>query len=56
MWSPVSHLHAVMESPALRDVYNKCLPLLTDYHTELMQTKDFYQAIQSIANGPDYPN
>jgi oligopeptidase A len=54
MWSPVSHLHAVMESEALRAAYNACLPLLTEYHTELLQNESLYQAIQSIANGPEY--
>src|SRR5690349_19803888 len=25
-WSPVSHLHSVLQSDALRDAYNICLP------------------------------
>lgn len=53
-WSPISHLHSVLSSPALREAYNICLPLLTEYHTELMHNETLYQAIQSIANSPDF--
>lgn len=54
MWSPVSHLHAVMETEALRAAYNTCLPLLTEYHTELMQNEFLYRAIKSIADSSEY--
>ncbi len=54
MWSPVSHLRAVMESESLRNAYNTCLPLLVEYHTELMQNETLYKAIQSIADSADY--
>lgn len=54
MWSPVSHLHSVKESEALRAAYNACLPLLTEYQTDLMQNENLYQAIYSIANNPNY--
>jgi len=54
VWSPVAHLHAVAESEGLRAAYNACLPLLTDYHTELMQNEALYNAIKSIADGPIY--
>lgn len=53
-WSPVSHLHAVMETEALREAYNACLPLLTEYSTELMQNETLYRAVKSIADGPLY--
>jgi len=54
MWSPISHLHAVMESEELRAAYNACLPLLTEYHTEMMQNETFYQAIKSVSESPAY--
>jgi len=50
VWSPVAHLHAVMQSEALREVYGICQIILTEYHTELMQNEKLFQAIQSIAN------
>lgn len=54
LWSPISHLHAVMESEGLRAAYNACLPLLTEYHTEMMHNEQLYQAVQSIADGPEF--
>jgi len=54
MWSPVSHLHAVMESEELRAIYNACLPLLTEYHTEMMQNETLYQAVKSIAESAEF--
>lgn len=54
IWAPISHLHSVMESEALREAYNKCIPLLTEYHTEIMQNKKLHQAIQAIKASADY--
>jgi oligopeptidase A len=54
VWSPVSHLHSVLETEALRAAYNACLPLLTEYHTELMQNETLYKAVLSIAEGHEY--
>ncbi len=54
MWSPVSHLHAVMESDELREAYNACLPLLTDYQTDLLQNEKLFQAIKTLSDQPDH--
>lgn len=54
MWAPISHLHNVMESDVLRTVYSECLPLLTEYHTELLQNEALYQAICSLEESPSY--
>lgn len=54
LWSPIAHLHAVMESPALRTVYNEALPLLTQYQTELSQNETLYQAILYLSTQPNY--
>ncbi len=48
-WSPISHLNAVANNPALREAYNAGLPMLTDYHTELGHNQALYQAITQIA-------
>lgn len=53
-WSPISHLHGVMENEGLRAAYNKCLPLLTEYNTEIMQNENLYYAVQSIAQSDEY--
>ena len=54
-WSPISHLRAVAESEELRSAYNNCLPLLTEYSTEISQNEVLYKAIQSLTSHPEYP-
>jgi len=53
-WSPVRHLHSVLDSEALRTAYNSCLPKLSAYYTELGQHEGLYRAYQRIADGPEY--
>ena len=48
-WSPVSHLNSVVNSPALRDSYNLCLPLLSDFQTDLAQSEPLYRAYARVA-------
>lgn len=43
VWGPVAHLNAVVSTPALRDAYNACLPLVTEFHTELGQNRALYE-------------
>jgi oligopeptidase A len=47
-WSPLAHLHAVVNSPALRDCYQSCLPKLTAYEAAIGHNQVLYDAIQSI--------
>jgi len=37
VWSPIGHLNAVANSPEMREAYNACVPLLTEYSSELGQ-------------------
>ena len=53
-WSPVSHLNAVMNSPELRDAYNSCLPLLSQFSTEMGQNQALYTAYQQLAQSDAY--
>ncbi len=48
-WSPVRHLNSVKSSPELRDAYNSCLPLLSEYSSEVSQNRDLYQGYRNIA-------
>jgi oligopeptidase A len=54
MWSPVAHLNAVKNSPALREAYNEGLPRISDYHTEVAQDERVYRAYKQIAGAPTY--
>ena len=47
-WSPVGHLNGVMNSEPLRAAYNACLPLLSEYYTDLAQSEPLYRAYQHI--------
>jgi oligopeptidase A len=53
-WSPVSHMNAVVNSDELREAYNACLPLLSEYSTEIGQNEALYQAYRDLADGPRY--
>ncbi len=48
VWSPVGHLNAVMNSEPLRVAYNDCLPLLSEFHTDLAQSERLYRAYAGI--------
>lgn len=54
VWSPVSHMNSVVNSEALRQAYNACLPKLSEFGTELGQNEALYQAYKKIAEGPEY--
>ncbi|MGV6858378.1 MAG: M3 family metallopeptidase [bacterium] len=53
-WSPASHLNSVMNSDALRESYNACLPLLTEYSTDIGQNEKLFLAYKSISEGNDF--
>lgn len=47
-WAYFSHLHAVQNTNKIRKIYNRCLPLLVQYETKLLQYTKLYKAILSI--------
>ena len=53
-WSPVGHMNAVVNSDELRDAYNSCLPLLSEYSTRIGQNKKLYEAFQSIVDSGSF--
>ena len=50
LWSPVSHLNSVKNSDELREVYESCLPLLSEYSTFIGQHQGLFDAYQQIAD------
>ena len=52
-WSPVAHLNAVRNDPALRKAYNACLGKLTDYHSEIGQNEALFNAFEEVAQKED---
>jgi oligopeptidase A len=53
VWSPVSHLNAVVNSEALREVYNACLAQKTAYATEVEQNEALCEIYKAILARPD---
>jgi oligopeptidase A len=47
-WSPVGHLNGVMNNEALRERYNACLPLLSEYGTDLSQNERLFHAYSLV--------
>ncbi|WP_350016287.1 M3 family metallopeptidase [Rhodanobacter sp. IGA1.0] len=55
-WAPVSHLHSVADSEALREVYAPAEEKLTDHAIELGQNRELYAAVQALADAADFPS
>lgn len=53
-WSPVSHLNSVKNSPELREAYESCLPLLSDFSTYVGQHEGLYQAYLKLSHSAEY--
>ena len=53
-WSPVSHLHSVADSEALREAYGPAEEKLTEHAIELGQNRALYAAVQALADAPDF--
>ena len=53
-WAPVSHLHAVADSEALRKVYGPAEERLTDHAIELGQNRALCAAVQTVRDAPDF--
>ncbi|EGL53653.1 MAG TPA: oligopeptidase A [Methylophaga aminisulfidivorans] len=54
VWSPVSHMNSVVNSDELRKAYNACLPMLSEFGTELGQNEDLYRAYKQLAESEAY--
>ncbi|MCW5593680.1 MAG: M3 family metallopeptidase, partial [Burkholderiales bacterium] len=54
-WSQVSHLNAVVNSPALREAYNAALPRVTQFSTEQAQDLRLYGRFKALAASPGFP-
>lgn len=54
VWSPIAHLNAVVNTPELRDAYNACLPLLSEYMSELGQNERLYRAYREVREAPGF--
>ncbi|HEU4353787.1 MAG TPA: M3 family metallopeptidase [Burkholderiales bacterium] len=53
-WGQVAHLHAVMDSPELREVYNTNLPKVTKYWTELGQNLQLFEKYKALRDSNEF--
>ncbi|TRX54927.1 oligopeptidase A [Thalassomonas sp. M1454] len=54
MWSPVSHMNSVVNTDELRDAYDSCLAMLSEYGTWVGQHQGLFNAYQQLADSPAY--
>ena len=53
MWGPVAHLNAVLSTPEMREAYNTCLPLITEFDTEVGQSEALYALFSQLERDVD---
>ena len=53
-WGVVGHLHAVKDSPDLRDAYNENLPKVTEYWTELGQNLALFNKYKALRASAEF--
>ena len=53
-WGQVAHLHAVMDNPELREVYNANLPKVTKYWTELGQNQQLFEKYKALKGSSEF--
>jgi oligopeptidase A len=53
-WGQVSHLHAVLDSPALREAYNANLPKISKYWTELGQNEALFAKYKVLEKSKEF--
>ncbi|APF61508.1 oligopeptidase A [Vibrio cholerae] len=54
IWSPVSHMNSVVNSDELREAYESCLPLLSEYRTWVGQHKGLFDAYKTIKESAEF--
>jgi oligopeptidase A len=53
-WGQVTHLNAVVNTPALREAYNANLPKVTAFHTEFGQDQRLFAGYRALAAAPGF--
>jgi oligopeptidase A len=53
-WGQVEHLHAVLDSPPLREAYNASLPGITQFWTELGQNQQLFEKYRALKASPAF--
>jgi oligopeptidase A len=48
IWAPFAHMHHVVHNPILREVYEQCLPKLSEYESAIAHNAELYQGIKQL--------
>ena len=48
LWGTVSHLNAVASTPELRNAHNDCLPMITEFGTDVSQNQAIYRLFSEV--------
>ncbi len=54
LFSPVSHMNSVVSTDELREAYESCLPLLSEYGTFVGQHQGLYKAYQHLKESDEF--
>ncbi|WP_022942613.1 oligopeptidase A [Psychromonas hadalis] len=54
LWSPISHMNAVVSNDELREAHDSCLPLFAEYATYVGQHEGLYQAYLTMKESAEF--
>src|SRR5690554_426870 len=54
IWSPISHMNAVVSNDELREAHDNCLPLLSEYSTWVGQHEGLYASYQALRDSTEF--
>ena len=54
VWSTVSHLHGVLNTPEWRETYRECLAPMTRFHTERSQNQALFEAYRALSEREEF--
>lgn len=54
LWSPISHMNSVVSSDELREAYESCLPMLSEYGTFVGQHQGLFEAYTQLSKSDGF--
>ncbi|MCR5536806.1 MAG: M3 family metallopeptidase [Succinivibrio sp.] len=53
-WSVISHLNSVLQTPAYREAYDACLPMVSKFSAWAGQYRPFFEVVSKIRQSEDF--
>ncbi|MDG2088240.1 MAG: M3 family metallopeptidase [Arenicellaceae bacterium] len=54
LWSPITHLNGVADTPELREIFPDCLAKVSDFYTELGQNRKLFERYVALREHPGF--